>query len=282
MRIPDMGIVNDCCNKPIIPARSIGYTLVVAAVLGASGVAILSNNEAGAMGGYNPAAAMLQANIQIPDLPPAASTSRRRVRLFEPRRTERSENQHREVLRTGLAVCVRLCDGSFFPSNTDSGGDAACKAQCPDAPTALYMVPASGRIEDAVSTSSALYSDLPVAGRYRTVLNSTCACHRGRVSYSAMLLLDRTLRKGDAVMTPKGIVVYEGANSSSTRPEDFIALAQERRLPGDVREYLSKMQSTLIEVRQVADYLAATSTSTVSPAARKGSIWIDSPSTSSR
>jgi hypothetical protein len=210
-------------------------------------------------------------------LPSATSTSRRRIHLIEPRRSE-----HREVLRTGSAVCVRVCDGSFFPSNTDSGGDAACNAQCPDAPTALYIVPASGRIEDAISASSALYSDLPVAGRYRTVLDGTCACHRGRVSYSAMLLHDRTLRKGDAVMTPKGIVVYEGANSNSTRPEDFIALAQERRLPGDVREYLSKMQSTFIEVRQVPDYLAATSTSIDSPAARRGSIWVDSPSTSSR
>ena len=74
-------------------------------------------------------------------------------------------------------------------------------------------------------------------------------------------------------MTPKGIVIYEGASSSSPRLEDFVALAQERHLPSDVRAYLSKMQSTLIEVGRGAGYDAATP----SHAVTKGSIWVDSP-----
>ena len=53
----------------------------------------------------------------------------------------------------GRAVCVRLCDGFFFPSATNAGGDEACAAQCPDAPAARYTEPAgSDRIEEEVSS----------------------------------------------------------------------------------------------------------------------------------
>jgi hypothetical protein len=208
---------------------------------------------------------------------------RPRIHSVDRRAGDPRASEHRELLRGGIAVCVRLCDGSFFPSNTDSGGDAACNAQCPDAPTALYVKrPDSGGIEDAVSMSGTLYSDLPVAGRYRTVLDSTCVCHRHRVSYSAMLLHDRTLRKGDAVMTPKGVVVYEGANTSFARAEDFVALAQESRLPVSVGEYLSKMQSSPRIDGQLVSQSVAASTPIDPPGARRGSIWIDIPSALSR
>ena len=116
----------------------------------------------------------------------------------------------------GRAVCVRLCDGFFFPSATSSGGDEACAAQCPDAPTARYTEPAgSDRIEDAVSTHGALYAALPVANRYQTTLDNMCSCHRARAGgYSKSLLNDPTLKKGDVVMTPKGFVVFQGAKNS--------------------------------------------------------------------
>ena len=56
----------------------------------------------------------------------------------------------------GRAICVRLCDGFFFPSVITSGSDEACASQCPDAPTAFYSEPAgSDKIEDAVSLSGA-------------------------------------------------------------------------------------------------------------------------------
>ena len=88
----------------------------------------------------------------------------------------------RETKAAGLAVCVRLCDGYFFPSATSSGGDEACAAQCPDAPTVRYTEPAgSDRIEDAVSTRGALYSALPVANRYQTKLDDVCRCHRSPI-----------------------------------------------------------------------------------------------------
>jgi hypothetical protein len=218
---------------------------------------VVSDNEAGAMGGGNPAATI---GVQTwrPTQPIGPSLSHRR----------RQRELRKADFLAGPANCVRLCDGSFFPSNSASGGDATCQAQCPDAPTALYIERAgSDRIEDSVSVSGAPYTDLPVAGRYRTIVDNTCTCHRHKVSYLSAMLQDRTLRKGDAVMTPTGIVVYEGKSAGASRPEDFVALAQDKSLSRDVRENLSRMQSNSIDA---------------SSAGKKGAIWVESPPGPSR
>jgi hypothetical protein len=156
----------------------------------------------------------------------------------------------------GLAVCVRLCDGFFFPSATRSGGDEACVAQCPDAPTARYTEPAgSDRIEDAVSTRGALYSALPVANRYRTTSDNTCRCHRSLArSYSAAVLNDPTLRKGDVVVTTKGFLVFQGAKTRSITSSDFVALSQARSLPKDLRAALVAMERASASQPEVGAY----------------------------
>jgi hypothetical protein len=150
----------------------------------------------------------------------------------------------KEAGASGRAVCVRLCDGFFFPSATSAGGDDACAAQCPDAPTARYTEPVgSDRIEDAVSTSGALYTALPVANRYQTTLDSTCRCHRSPTrGYSAAVLNDPTLRRGDVVVTPKGFLVFQGAKTRSITPSDFVALSQARSLPKELRAVLVAME----------------------------------------
>jgi hypothetical protein len=150
----------------------------------------------------------------------------------------------KETRANGLAVCVRLCDGFFFPSATSSGGDEACAAQCPDAPTARYTEPVgSDRIEDAVSTRGALYSALPVANRYQSALDNTCSCHRSLTrGYSAAVLNDPALRKGDVVVTPKGFLVFQGAKSRSITSSDFVALSQAHSLPKDLRAALVAME----------------------------------------
>jgi hypothetical protein len=162
----------------------------------------------------------------------------------------------KETKAGGRAVCVRLCDGFFFPSATSSGGDEACAAQCPDAPTARYTEPAgSDRIEDAVSTHGALYSALPVANRYQTTLDDTCRCHRSLTrDYSASLLNDPTLRKGDVVMTSKGFVVFQGAKNRSITSSDFVPLSQARSLPKDLRAALVGMERADPSQSQVGAY----------------------------
>jgi hypothetical protein len=176
---------------------------------------------------------------------------------FAPTPTAQKKTQRPSVARfqSGNAVCVRLCDGLSFPSSTDSGGDASCNAQCPDAPTAMYTVPAgSDRIEDAISTGRAPYSALPVALRYRTTFDNTCTCHRATAgSYSIALLHDYTLRKGDVVATPKGFVVFQGKKTLSIRRADFVALAQASSLPSDSRAALMEMERRGAGERQIGE-----------------------------
>jgi Protein of unknown function (DUF2865) len=138
------------------------------------------------------------------------------------------------ILMSGRSVCVRLCDGFFFPiapvsSSADlASHQATCEETCPDAPTALYIEPSgSDRIEDAISTTGAPYTALPVALRSRTTFDNTCACHRTIAhGYSRSLLHDLTLRKGDSVMTPRGFVVFQGQKRMPFARQDFVALKQ--------------------------------------------------------
>jgi hypothetical protein len=152
---------------------------------------------------------------------------------------------------SGRSVCVRLCDGAFFPIAGDSGHDqeAACEAVCPDAPTALYRERAgSDRIEDAVSASGAPYTALPVALRYRTTLDNSCTCHRARAQQYS-ILRDPTLRKGDTVMTPNGFVVFQGSRQSPYAQSDFATLA-DAPMSKDQRAALMAMQRASTDVSE--------------------------------
>jgi hypothetical protein len=159
----------------------------------------------------------------------------------------------------GKPICVRLCDGYFFPTNSVSGGEAACAAQCPDAPTELYTM-ATDRIEDAVSSSGELYTRLPVAKRYQTSFDNTCTCHSAvTASRADELLSDSTLRKGDVVMTAGGFRVYVGDAYGPSGPKDFVALSKARNLSKTERATLTAMERarTGSPVRSAPDLVAA-------------------------
>ena len=143
---------------------------------------------------------------------------------------------------SGQPVCVRLCDGYFVPTASAMGGEAACAAQCPDAPTALYRM-VGDQIDDAVSPSGARYSKLPVAKRYLTVHDATCACHRDSViSREREILNDPTLRRGDIVMTAEGFRVFEGGGYGPATKSDFVALSQAANIPRGERAELAAME----------------------------------------
>jgi hypothetical protein len=142
----------------------------------------------------------------------------------------------------GKPVCVRLCDGFFFPTASTIGGDAACAAQCPDAPTALYTMPTE-HIEDAVSSTGKLYTQLPVAKRYQTSFESTCTCHHDTVASRANEILhDSTLRKGDVVMTADGFRVYEGNGYGAATRSDFVAVSRAGGVSKEERATLAAME----------------------------------------
>jgi len=80
------------------------------------------------------------------------------------------------------SVCVRLCDGFFYPIHYSTygsllGQDAQqCQASCA-APAELYVYRNPGQeIEQAVSLTGSAYMDLPVALRYRKEYVKGCSC----------------------------------------------------------------------------------------------------------
>ena len=168
-----------------------------------------------------------------------------------------------KALAEGQRVCVRLCDGGYFPIATVSGyqsEDAACQSLCPDAPTAVYReMKGSDRIDDAVSATGGSYTALPAAFRYRTTPDATCACHRDAApAYS--LAQDPTLRKGDYVTTANGFAVFTGDQNLPHRASDFVAVA-DAKIPARDRDALLEMDgfrlSTSLTVAPTPDAKAA-------------------------
>jgi len=111
------------------------------------------------------------------------------------------------------AVCVRTCDGSFFPvSYSASSGrlsdlDGQCHALCPNADVSVYTYPASGEIEQAVSATGQRYVDSPNALKYRTSFDANCSCRRRGQSWAEALVgAEARLgpeNKGDIIVTPQ-------------------------------------------------------------------------------
>jgi hypothetical protein len=110
------------------------------------------------------------------------------------------------------AVCVRTCDGSFFPVSYSGAGSRAdsledvCRALCPNADMALYSFPFGGTIEEAASPSGEPYANLPNAGKFEKTYDPSCSCRRKGQSW-ADALADAEARYGhekhDILVTPE-------------------------------------------------------------------------------
>ncbi|MBI1867885.1 MAG: DUF2865 domain-containing protein [Methylocystis sp.] len=81
-----------------------------------------------------------------------------------------------------MAICVRACDGGFFPvSYAARRGNLAeladlCKALCPNAETTLYTRSPYRDVNTAVSIDGAPYADHPNALKFQKTFDPTCAC----------------------------------------------------------------------------------------------------------
>ncbi len=80
------------------------------------------------------------------------------------------------------SVCVRLCDGFFYPIHYSAYGSMlaqdqqSCQSNCA-APAELYVYRNPGQeIEQAVSLNGSAYMDLPVALRFRKEYVNGCSC----------------------------------------------------------------------------------------------------------
>lgn len=111
---------------------------------------------------------------------------------------------------TYRTVCVRTCDGFFFPVSFTatpakfSSDEAQCQAQCPGTEAKLfaYRNPGEG-IEQAVGTNGESYMSLPNALLFRKQYVNACSCRPANMNWAQALggENDPTLRKGDIVVT---------------------------------------------------------------------------------
>jgi hypothetical protein len=137
---------------------------------------------------------------------------------------------------TYRTVCVRTCDGYYFPISYSTvpsrfpDDQRACQRMCPAAEVMLYSYRNPGEdIQQAVSITGYPYTELPNAFRYRKEFNSACSCRQAGQSWAEALKNadDRsTIERGDIVVTQdraKALSQPPKLNAQGRKPDPRIA-----------------------------------------------------------
>jgi len=117
----------------------------------------------------------------------------------EPRRLKRAalgldlrvERPKWAMFGGSYVVCVRACDGSFFPVSYFGGNPSVlqgvCQSLCPNASVALYSFSFGGVIDEAVSANGEPYANLPNAHKFEQTFDPTCSCRAPGQSWAQAL-----------------------------------------------------------------------------------------------
>ena len=135
------------------------------------------------------------------------------------------------------AVCVRTCDGGYFPLSISAhGADPAfltslCQALCPNATVAVYTRVPYTQIDTAVSLDTgAPYSEMPNALKFEKSFDAACTCKPpGQSWVDALAGADRLLggeRKTDILVTPE-----KSVELSAPKPDNRAAPAPDSAPP---------------------------------------------------
>jgi hypothetical protein len=146
---------------------------------------------------------------------------------------------------TFRTVCVRACDGYYFPISYSTvqsrfADDArTCQRECPATAAELYTYRNPGEdIAQAVSLNGQAYTALPTAFQYRKEYVATCSCRRPGQSWADALKGaddSTTLESGDIVVTdqnakalsqPKGVKPTKPATANSANATPTTGAAQ--------------------------------------------------------
>ncbi len=128
-----------------------------------------------------------------------------------------------------MSVCVRTCDGSFFPLPYSGASGASledvCQALCPNAAVELYTMPFGGTIDEGASATGARYSALPNAFKFQQTYDPTCSCRRPNQSWAdALAAAERRFGRNSHDI----IVTVESAAEMSRPKPGPAALATDR------------------------------------------------------
>lgn len=137
------------------------------------------------------------------------------------------------VQQTRRTVCVRTCDGFYWPisfSTTDDyvAQDAIqCHEMCPGTEVALFSYRNPGEEpEDMIALSGTPYRSMPYAFRFRTEIDTSCSC-RSREPSSTMTL-------AESPETPSSFTSLEQpvAASAEPSPGEIVNVPLPRPRPG--------------------------------------------------
>ncbi|HEU4475351.1 MAG TPA: DUF2865 domain-containing protein [Methyloceanibacter sp.] len=123
------------------------------------------------------------------------------------------------------SVCVRLCDGFYYPVSYSTygsrlGQDAErCQSTCA-APAELYVYRNPGQdIEQAVSLSGSAYLDLPVALRYRKEYVKGCSCKQAEYNPTEIEAANKRAEAGPGAQ-PEATSAVPAAAPAPPPPEE--------------------------------------------------------------
>jgi hypothetical protein len=143
----------------------------------------------------------------------------------------------------GVAYCVRLCDGRYFPL-ANAGRESrsgTCNALCPASETRIFWGSNDG---PSVANDGTDYDALPNAYLYRERLLPDCTCN-GKTSYGLASInstADPTLRQGDIIATSEGMKVFAGAPRGARGMAGFIPVQRYSPLSPETRRKLATMR----------------------------------------
>lgn len=127
---------------------------------------------------------------------------------------------------TFRTVCVRTCDGYYFPISYATvpakfrDDERTCQRLCPAGEVALYSHRNPGEdMRSAVSIAGRPYSELANAFKYRQEYNPACTCRRPGESWAAAVGEDPTVERGDIVVTEESAKTLSQPKPAAVRPE---------------------------------------------------------------
>jgi hypothetical protein len=134
---------------------------------------------------------------------------------------------------TYRTVCVRSCDGFFFPISFATvparfaDDEKTCKALCPAAEATLFSYRNPGEdMSSAVSINGQPYSSSPNAFRYRQEFNPSCSCKAAGQTWSDAL---KSIDDKAAAEQQGDIIVTEESAKKMSRPAPKAAPAAARK-----------------------------------------------------
>jgi hypothetical protein len=180
--------------------------------------------------------------------PSAVDERRRQLRAAINRACDAAEPEALPTAKlqgNGRLVCVRSCDGGYFPLDSQPKGKesvaALCSALCPNTEVLVFHAPREGGIEEAVSQTGEPYMKLPNALRYRKTYDPSCSCKGPDESWA------HTLRKAEALIERKkgDVLVTEALSEQMTNAALKRPKARRDRSEKPVMEASALRRSTL-------------------------------------